>query len=322
MSSEQHSLMTVHVIKYNILEKMLTDINTYIHCIYEDKEDSQKSHSNEERLKQLEKWLKDKNYKDYVETLNEMLKDPKACVLLKDGFGGELGDIEFTFTPRVIRVGSLMPTQSEIDINKSLKYALTKPQKVRDDFHSTIILNNMPIVTFRGNYVIDGHHRWAETVAINPDGRMLCFDYDAEISAVQMLKALQGAIAAVYASKDDKEKKLPKSTASAQNIYDSKWGISKIRKWIDKTITNDVVKMLCKYYPKCSEKDDVVKIITDNVIQIKINNPPVKDAPKREDMPQPAKAGKDPNDKKTSTPDKEGSALNKLRDGSFDSNIL
>ena len=295
----------------------MIDINEYINTVYEAK---QESTSNKERLEQLEKWLKDKKYPDYVKTLNKMLKDPKARVLLQDGFGADLGDIKFNFQPRLIRAGSLVPTQAEIDVEKSLKHALTKKENIRNDFSNKIIVNETPIVTFRGNYVIDGHHRWSEIAMLNPDGKMLCFDYDADISPVQMLKAVQGAIAAVFAKENDG--KLPQSDVKSQNIYDNKWTVEKIKKYIDETITDDVVKELCKHLEKCNDKDDVVKVLTDNVVSLKVDNPPVSHAPHRGDMPQPDKAGNKPGDKTTSQPDDEGSALNKLRDGNFDKNTL
>ena len=292
-------------------------IDDYINTIYEAK---QESTSNSERLAQLEKWLKDKKYPDYVKTLNKMLKDPKARVLLQDGFGAELGDIKFSFKPRLIRAGSLIPTQAEIDVEKSLKHALTKKENIQKDFSNSIIVNETPIVTFRGNYVIDGHHRWSEIAMINPDGKMLCFDYDADISPVQMLKAVQGAIAAVFAK--EKEGKLPQSDVKSQNIYDNEWTVDKIKKYISDTITDEVVEELCKHLQKCNDKTDVVKVLTDNVVSLKVDNPPVAQAPHRGDMPQPDKAGSKPGDKKTSQPDDKGSALNKLRDGNFEKDIL
>ena len=264
----------------------MIDINEYINTVYEAK---QESTSNKERLEQLEKWLKDKKYPDYVKTLNRMLKDPKARVLLQDGFGADLGDIKFNFQPRLIRAGSLVPTQAEIDVEKSLKHALTKKENIRNDFSNKIIVNETPIVTFRGNYVIDGHHRWSEIAMLNPDGKMLCFDYDADISPVQMLKAVQGAIAAVFAKENDG--KLPQSDVKSQNIYDNEWTVEKIKKYIDETITDDVVKELYKHLEKCNDKDDVVKVLTDNVVRLKVDNPPVSHAPHRGDMPQPDKAG-------------------------------
>lgn len=295
----------------------MISINEYIHTVYESK---QESSSNSERLKQLEKWLKDKKYPDYVKTLNKMLKDPKARMLLQYGFGADLGDIKFEFQPRLIRAASLVPTQAEIDIEKSLKHPLTKPDNIRNDFSNKIVINNIPIVTFRGNYIIDGHHRWSEVAMINPDGKMLCFDYNAEISPIQMLKAVQGAIAAVYAN--EKDGKLPQSDVKSKNIYDNDWTVEKIKQYINDTITDDVVTELCRHLKKCNDKDDVVKILTDNVVSLKVDNPPVDNAQHRGDMPQPVKAGSKPGDKNTAEPDDKGSALNRLRDGNFDKDIL
>ena len=296
----------------------MIDLKDYIEAVFEAK---QSSTSNSERLKQLEKWLKDKKYPDYVKTLNNMLQDPKSKVLLEDGFGGELGDINFDFQPKLIRAASLIPTQAEIDVEKSLKHPLTKPENIKKDFSNKIVVNDTPIVTFRGNYVIDGHHRWSEVAMLNPDGKMLCFDYDAEISPVQMLKAVQGAIAAVLAQRDEKEE-LPQSNIKSQNIYDNEWSAEKISKWISDTITDECVEELMKYYPKMHSKDDVVKTLSDNVVSFKVNNPPVAQAQHRGDMPQPDKAGTKKGDKKSAEPNDKGSALNKLKDGNFDSDIL
>ena len=72
-------------------------INSYI---FESREIE--TNSNKQRRKELEKWLKHKNYDDYVDTLNKMLEDPKSKVLLEDGFGGELGDTKLTFSVKNI----------------------------------------------------------------------------------------------------------------------------------------------------------------------------------------------------------------------------
>ena len=149
-------------------------------------ESARSTNSNEERRIELEKWLKNKKYNEYVKVLDKMLDDPKAKTLLVDGFGGELGKTKFTFKVKNIPAANLRPTQSEIDVDKSLKQFLTNPENIKKDFANEIIIANMPLVTFRGNYVIDGHHRWSEVAIINPEGKMVCFDYGADISPVQM----------------------------------------------------------------------------------------------------------------------------------------
>lgn len=295
----------------------MLSLQHFVNYIYED---AQTSTSNEERRQQLEKWLKDKKYPDYVNTLDKMLKDPKARVLLQDGFGGDLGDIKFVFQPRLIKASTLVPTQSEIDVDKSLTHALTTVENIKNDFKEDIVVADTPIVTFRGNYVIDGHHRWSEIVMVNPAGRMLCLDYDADISPVQMLKAVQGAIAAVLSKKDGAT--MPRGNTKSQNIYDSSLTVDKIKKYVEDTITDDVVKELCLHYSMCSDKDDVVKVLVDNIIQFKVNNPPITNAQRRDDMPQPFSAGSKPGDSMTADPNDEGSALNKLKSGKFTKSVL
>ena len=95
--------------------------------IVESKDDEDKgklTSSNKERLELLQKILKNKKYSEYIDTLNKMLDDPKAKILLKDGFGGELGNMQFTFQKRNIPVRKLRPTQSEIDVSKSVDFPL------------------------------------------------------------------------------------------------------------------------------------------------------------------------------------------------------
>ena len=122
-------------------------------------ENARTTQSNVERREELEKWLKNKKYTDYVTTLNKMLDDPKAKTLLVDGFGGELGKTKFTFKVKNIPAANLRPTQSEIDVDKSLKQFLTNPENIKKDFVNEIVIVNMPLVTVIGNYLIDGHHR-------------------------------------------------------------------------------------------------------------------------------------------------------------------
>ena len=88
-------------------------------------ESARSTNSNEERRIELEKWLKNKKYNEYVKVLDKMLDDPKAKTLLVDGFGGELGNTKFTYSVKRIPASNLRPTQYEIDVDKSLKMFLT-----------------------------------------------------------------------------------------------------------------------------------------------------------------------------------------------------
>ena len=219
----------------------MKNLNLYI---FESREIS--TTSNKQRRKELEKWLKHKRYDDYVDTLNKMLEDPKAKTLLEDGFGGELGDTKLTFSAKEIPVSQLMPTQSEIDLDKSLKHALVNKESFKKTFTDPIEINK-PIVTFRQNYVIDGHHTWLQAIAINPKGKILSFNYDGDISPIQMLKAVQGTIAAVKADDNNNNGKLPSSKVDGPNFFDDSFDEKKIRKYLEETFDESLTNIYCNY---------------------------------------------------------------------------
>ena len=289
----------------------MLSLNSYI---FESREVS--TTSNNQRRKELEKWLKHKNYEDYVETLNKMLEDPKSAALLEDGFGGILGDTKLKFSVQKITVSQLMPTQKEIDLDKSLKHALVKEESFKKTFSNPIEINK-PIVTFRKNYIIDGHHTWLQAIALNPNGKILAFNYDGDISPIQMLKAVQGTIAAVKADKNNNNGKLPSSKVEGPNFFSDKFDRKKIRKYLEDTFNDDLIDIYCEYIKECKDKNDIMKYLEERLLDIKANNYPFESAPSRDDMPQVFKGGTDIDDKSSALPDKEGSAMNKLKDDKF-----
>ena len=289
----------------------MKSINTYI---FESREIE--TLSNKERKKELEKWLKNKKYDDYVETLNKMLEDPKAKALLEDGFGGNLGDTKLNFSVKNITVSQLMPTQKEIDLDKSLKHALVNEKSFKRTFKNPIEINK-PIVTFRQNYVIDGHHTWLQAITLNPNGKILAFNYDGDISPIQMLKAVQGTIAAVKAEDNNNNGKLPSNKVNGPNFFGESFGRKQIRKYIEDTFDDSLVDIYCDYIKECKDKHDIMKYLEERLLDIKANNYPFESAPSRDDMPQIFKGGTDAKDKSTALPDKEGSAMNKLKNDKF-----
>ena len=294
----------------------MKNLNLYI---FESREVS--TTSNKQRRKELEKWLKHKKYDDYVDTLNKMLEDPKAKTLLEDGFGGELGDTKLTFSVKEIPVSQLMPTQSEIDLDKSLKHALTKKESLEKTFTDPIEINK-PIVTFRQNYVIDGHHTWLQAIAINPNGKILAFNYDGDISPIQMLKAVQGTIAAVKADDNNNNGKLPSNKVDGPNFFDKSFDEKKIKKYLEETFDESLTNIYCKYLDNCKNKKDIIDYLIERLLDIKSNNYPFESAPSRENMPQVFKGGTDADDKSSALPDKEGSAMNKLKDDKFMKSVI
>ena len=289
----------------------MISLNSYI---FESREVS--TTSNKQRRKELEKWLKHKNYEDYVETLNKMLEDPKSAALLEDGFGGILGDTKLKFSVQKITVSQLMPTQKEIDLDKSLKHALVKEESFKKTFSNPIEINK-PIVTFRKNYIIDGHHTWLQAIALNPNGKILAFNYDGDISPIQMLKTVQGTIAAVKADDNNNNGKLPSNKVEGPNFFSDKFDRKKIRKYLEDTFNDDLTDIYCEYIKECKDKNDIMKYLAERLLDIKANNYPFESAPSRDDMPQVFKGGTDIDDKSSALPDKKGSAMNKLKNDKF-----
>ena len=289
----------------------MLSLNSYI---FESREVS--TTSNNQRRKELEKWLKHKNYEDYVETLNKMLEDPKSAALLEDGFGGILGDTKLKFSVQKITVSQLMPTQKEIDLDKSLKHALVKEESFKKTFSNPIEINK-PIVTFRKNYIIDGHHTWLQAIALNPNGKILAFNYDGDISPIQMLETVQGTIAAVKADDNNNNGKLPSNKVEGPNFFSDKFDRKKIRKYLEDTFNDDLTDIYCEYIKECKDKNDIMKYLEERLLDIKANNYPFEAAPSRDDMPQVFKGGTDIDDKSSALPDKKGSAMNKLKNDKF-----
>ena len=323
----QFHIIVLFLIKFNKLNTLYCNMKKFNEYVNEQNLTSlsmqlfeSETQDNNDRKKQLEKYLKGKKYPDYIKTLNDMLDDPKAAQLLEDGFGGDLGDTKLQFEVTKVSVRNLRPTQSEIDVKKSIDFPLTIDPKNIDNYYKTgenDVIIKFPLITFRKNYVIDGHHRWSQVFAFNPDAKMVCCNYDGDISPIQMLKATQGDIAAVKADDNKNDGKIPSEKVEGQNLFDDKWDKKAIIEYIKKTAKPEVPKIFSKYHANLTDIDAVAEFVAENLMDLKSNNYPEQGAPNRGDMPQTDQGGSNKDDAKSSLPGSEGSALNKLKDGEF-----
>ncbi|MBR4589570.1 MAG: hypothetical protein IKO36_02810 [Bacteroidaceae bacterium] len=230
-----------------------------------------------ERKKELISYLKGKNYKNYIQTLNDMLKDPKLKALIEDGFGGELGDIKLKFSEKYICIDELYPTQNEIGLTQSLDWGLKSTKNFVKYFEPVVEIKH-PLVTLNGKYVIDGHHRWSEILCFNPKAKVVCLDYAGNITPLEMLKITQGAIAATRGNIKSNEK-------HGTNIYDMKK--IDIKKYVEQTIVDDVVLAFkTRDNGTFVDKQDVVNYITNNAVSMIKKHPLLNNAPNRGLMPQ------------------------------------
>lgn len=79
---------------------------------------------------------------------------------------------------RNIPVKDLRPSQSEIDLDKIIRY-LDNKEDIERCFEDPVDFED-PMVTFNGKYVVDGHHRWANAFIVNPEANVSCLDFSTE----------------------------------------------------------------------------------------------------------------------------------------------
>ena len=256
--------------------------------------------SSEDRKKALEKFLKG-TYPDYIDKLNELLKDPKTAALLEEAFGGELGDVQLKFSKKNIPAMKLNPTQSEIDLKNSVLFPLCHPECIHNIFKPAVELL-IPIVSFNDVFVIDGHHRWSQAFIFNPKCKMVSINFKGNLSATQMLKATQGVIAAWKSKHGEANQGIPSAVATPGfNIFDK--NRKEMEGFLDhvfdgeidmkgvKCDVNKVVEVLGQYIPEVKDRASLTKYICDGAEKLKNDHSPVVGAPNRGLMPQTDKAG-------------------------------
>lgn len=248
-------------------------LSTLIESVTEVKklEKDSKILSNKELYDELISMLKGKNYPDSVEMIDDIIKDPKLKTILGLGFGGDYADTQLKLTERDIPARALMPSQSEIGFDETLKYI--KQGKGIDTCFEKSVMIKRPVVTFNGTFIIDGHHRWSQIYVTNPKANMKCIDVTGALSPIQMLKAMQATIGSNTGD-------LHLKKVQGKNLLKSSKG--EIEKYF-KDISDVAIKDLSKHY-----KDPVATLV-DNALSLVSNNPPLLNAPDRDKMPQTSK---------------------------------
>ena len=248
------------------------------------------------RLDELKDLLEGESYEVVVNKLNEMLKDPRLSAIIEDAFGGPLAEVELKMTNKQISAASLTPTQNEIDFSKSIKYGLGENAKTFMDkvFNPPVELG-IPIITYNGSFIIDGHHRWSQVCCFNRKAKMNVIDFEGDMSPAEFLKAVQGSIAATMLAKGEKKPQLPISVVKpGMNLLDM--SPAEFKKNIEEDITDYCVEALSKYVKSVTDKDSAVKYLVKNSKALKNNNQPIHGASARPYMPQTDKVEPRPDD--------------------------
>lgn len=216
--------------------------------------------------------IQDKDYEDTVDFLDDIVKDPKLKFMLSLGFGGEFSNLKLKLKKVNIPAKRLIPTQSEIGTDETLRY-IVEGKDIDVCFEKQTIVKK-PIVTFQGTFIIDGHHRWSQIFVTNPEANVVCIDITGNLSPISMLKAVQCTIASNLG-------KLIHKNVKGLNLYDI--SEKEIRKYLEDKLPESVIENLEKYY------EDPIEALVKNALQLQRNNTPILNAPERGEMPQTSK---------------------------------
>lgn len=116
-------------------------------------------------------------------------------------------------TPISATVSGLLPTQNEIDLEKTLKNALADADTLKQYLAGGTILASSVILTADdGLYIVDGHHRWSGVYVVNPYAQISSIDLGYVPSPQEALKETQVAIVAEVGY-------LPTETVQGVNLF-------------------------------------------------------------------------------------------------------
>jgi len=228
------------------------------------------------------------DYSKFIEWLKMYADDSRlANVILTGNKDGDPVDDAFKAETVDIPVQKLKPTQKEIGIPDSLEYPLKKnPEAIRGLLSNTpfVVIKNGksdPIITLNGSYVLDGHHRWSQVYAINPDAKITAINLvNPKVTPVQALKGVQAAVAALRGQ-------VPEKGASGDNLLTI--DLAKLKQITLSLLSEEALKIAIelKY---CTDKNSFADIVVKNVSLMRQTSQPAQGAPPRTDMPQPGEA--------------------------------
>lgn len=238
--------------------------------------------------------------------LNGPGKDPKVRAVLAGGQTDGSPDDEATSpTETSVTVGSLVPTQSEIELTKSIAYPLAVFKGLKNSCGGGVKRigppNNDRIV-ISGNLIVDGHHRWSSLFAIGgPEAQIAAIDLGIpEKDAASVLATTQIAIASTLRGGEA----LPSAEAGKSNILGvGKDAIKKMIEdavasgsgekgpmlvdgFVEECIKDKTVAAQFGLSPDMSVEDAraaIIEKVADNLGQLP---QPASGAPPRDDMPQ------------------------------------
>ena len=187
-----------------------------------------------------------RSYKSFMASLGDLAKDEKFR-----SFIDSEAALKSTVKSTAIPVKDLKPTQNEIDIDGSLKFPLTNMETAQKIVKGGAVTIKGPIISFNGKYVIDGHHRWSQIYAANPEASVNALDFsNSEISEpLDALKITQVAIVKAGA------KEIPSEPVKGLNLL--KAGKDEIVKYVKDNLKDEAILDLYKQKMEVEDIDGV-----------------------------------------------------------------
>lgn len=213
----------------------------------------------------------------FVSQFKALASDPKVKSVLNAGLtDGNPGDEKMSVGSGTLSVSKLRPTQNIIGQAESLNNILDNKYGSLDKFLAGSATFPTPIITYNGQYIIDGHHRWSQVYAANPEAKVPVMDIKGKLEPLDVLKAVHMAIAADIGD-------LPLSSAKGINMLDA--SEQAIKDVVTQNLKDNVLEIY-KKYGKGDTPEAVAEYIWGNIKRMQSNNAPISGAPDRSAMPQ------------------------------------
>jgi len=242
-----------------------------------------KEDETQDKLDDLSTAFKTASVPAYVSLLQKYSSDPKVMAVLKAGqTDGQPNDEKFDVAETTIAAKNLKPTQNEIGAEESLKNIATDQYGSLDSFLKGTPDVGGPIITYNGEFVLDGHHRWSQVYAANPDAKLKAVNVVGKIDPKDILKAVHTAIAV-----DAGETKTISANLKAGNLL--AFTSQQTYGYILDNLTDKARAVWNKF--GYDDDTEIAKHVVKNVSTMIKSSKPENWAPKRDFMPQPEKSG-------------------------------
>jgi hypothetical protein len=223
------------------------------------------------------------DYEKFVKELGSNIKDSKFRAAIRS-----LAKAKKVNHKNIdAQVVKLIPTQNEIDVDKSLSYPLKNEQYAREYLFCKSALKvagSLIVTSDNGKYVIDGHHRWSQVASINNKCLISALDLTDITDPIKALKGTQLGIAAGHDANGNEISEIPSLTVQGNNLL--KISKQDLKKYVIENIQDAVVNVFTQFNNKLNTKEIIAEYIWKNVYFIQMYNRPVKGAPARKIMPQ------------------------------------